>query len=466
MPGKYYLAVDLGASSGRLILGEKKDNKIITEEVYRFENGMTENDGSLCWDISSIFNNIIEGLKYCKTIGKIPCSMAIDTWGVDHVILDENDNIIGKSYAYRDSRTNDIPAKFFEKMSEKELYERTGCQASSINSLFQLYERALNRNYEIKSAKSFLMLPEYLNFLLTGVKKNEYTECSTSNMLNHETSDWDEKVLSILGFDDEVFSKPAMPGEKVGSFTDEIAEKVGFSADVYLAPSHDTASAVLAIPSMSDDIIFISSGTWSILGIETDAPVINHEGFKAGFTNEGSYGGRNRYLKNINGLWFVQSVRRELGKKYSFGELADMARKCSDFPSAIDVSDPRFIAPKSMIEEIKAFCKEKGIKVPESLGEVMQSIYAGLSNEYQKNFVYLSEVTGKKFTAIHIVGGGSQDDYLDELTAKKCGVPVYAGPTECSATGNLLSQMIQAGEFKDVREAKRAVAETFPLIKY
>ena len=466
MSQNLYLAVDLGASSGRFILGEKKNNKIVTEEVYRFENGITEIEGSLCWDIDAIFNHIIEGLKHCKDIGKIPSSMAIDTWGVDHVILDKEDKIIGKSYAYRDSRTNDIPAKFFEKMSEKELYERTGCQASSINSLFQLYETALNRNEDIKSAKSFLMVPEYLNFLLTGIKKNEFTECSTSNILNIKTGDWDEKVISILGFNEDVFKKPCMPGEKVGPFTDKIAKEVGFSADVYLAASHDTASAVLAVPSMSDDIVYISSGTWSIFGIETEAPVISEEGFKAGFTNEGSYGGKNRYLKNINGLWFVQSVRRELGKKYSFGELAYLARENADFSSAIDVSDPRFIAPKSMIDEIKAFCKDKGMEIPESIGEVMQTIYAGLSNEYKKCFDLLKNITNRSFNAIHIVGGGSKDDYLDELTAKKCSVPVFAGPTECSATGNLLAQMIAFDEFSGVREAKKAVADTFTLIKY
>ena len=466
MNNNLFLAVDLGASSGRLILGEKINGKIETEEVYRFENGITEIDGSLCWDIKGIFNHIIEGLKHCKEIGKIPSAMAIDTWGVDHVILDENDDIIGKSYAYRDPRTNDMPKKYFEKMSEKELYERTGCQASSINSLFQLYERKLNRPEEIASAKAFLMVPEYLNFLLTGVKKNEFTETTTSNMINVETGDWDEKVLSILGFEKGVFKKPCASGEKVGAFKDEVSKKVGFSADVYLAASHDTASAVLAIPSQSPDIVFISSGTWSILGIETDKPVISEAGFNAGFTNEGSFGGRNRYLKNINGLWFVQSVRRELNKKYSFGELADMARECSDFPSAIDVSDPRFIAPKNMIDEIKAFCRDKGLKVPESIGEVMQSIYSGLSNEYKKCFDLLSNITNKNFNAIHIVGGGSKDDYLDELTAKKCGVPVFAGPTECSATGNLLAQMLSKGVFSDVNEAKKAVGDTFSLTKY
>ena len=233
-----------------------------------------------------------------------------------------------------------------------------------------------------------------------------------------------------------------------------------------LAASHDTASAVLAVPTVKDNIVYISSGTWSIFGTELDRAVTSDAGFNAKFTNEGGCGGRIRYLRNINGMWFVQSVRRELDKKYSFGQLADMAAEAKDFPSVVDVCDPRFLAPESMIAEIKAYCRDSGQPVPSTVGEIMQAIYAGLSSAYGKYYRLLREITGHTFDCIHIVGGGSKDDYLDKLTASICGVPVLAGPTECSSIGNILAQMICEGEFTDIASARRAVAESFELKTY
>ncbi len=463
---QYHLAVDLGASSGRLILGGLENGKIVLEEVYRFENNVVRRDGHLCWDYDRLFTQIVNGLRHCKDIGKIPVTMAIDTWGVDYALLDEKDRVLGETYAYRDSRTVGIPEKFFALMSEEELYARTGCQAQAINTLFQLYETKLREPEIAARTKTFLMLPEYLNFLLTGVKMNEYTNATTTNMINCETGTWDEKILDLIGFPKEAFAAPHQPCREVGVLKEEIAEKVGFSCRVILAASHDTASAVLAVPTVKENVVYISSGTWSIFGTELDRANTSKAGFEAMFTNEGACGGRIRYLRNINGMWFVQSVRRELDKKYSFGQLADMAMEAKDFPSVVDVCDPRFLAPESMITEIKEYCRDSGQPVPSTVGEIMQAIYAGLSSAYAKYFNLLKEITGQPIECIHIVGGGSRDEYLDGLTAKACGVPVLAGPTECSSIGNILSQMIGEGVYTDITSARKAVADSFELKTY
>lgn len=463
---QYHLAVDIGASSGRLILGSIEEGKIVLEEVYRFENNVVRRDGHLCWDYDRIFDQIVNGLRHCKDIGKTPATMAIDTWGVDYTLLDEKDRVLGETYSYRDSRTVNIPERFFEVMPESELYERTGCQAQALNTLFQLYETYLREPEVAARTKTFLMLPEYLNFLLTGVKMNEYTNATTTNMINCETGTWDEKILELIGFPKEAFGTLHQPCCEVGLLKNEIADKVGFSCRVILAASHDTASAVLAVPTTKDNILYISSGTWSIFGTELDRAVTSKEGFDAKFTNEGSCGGRIRYLRNINGMWFVQSVRRELDKKYSFGQLADMAAQAKDFPSVIDVCDPRFLSPNSMIEEIKAYCRDTSQPEPSSAGEIMQSIYTGLATAYAKYLKLMKTITGRPVDCIHIVGGGSKDEYLDALTAKLCGVPVLAGPTECSSIGNILAQMICEGVFTDVASARRAVADSFELKRY
>ncbi len=463
---QYHLAVDLGASSGRLILGGLENGKIVLEEVYRFENNVVRRDGHLCWDYDRLFTQIVNGLCHCKDIGKIPTTMAIDTWGVDYALLDEKDRVLGETYSYRDSRTVGMPEKFFELMPEEELYARTGCQAQALNTLFQLYETSLREPEVAARTKTFLMLPEYLNFLLTGVKMNEYTNASTTNMLNCETGTWDEKVIELIGFPKEAFGPLHQPCREVGLLKKEIADKVGFSCRVLLAPSHDTASAVLAVPSTKDNVVYISSGTWAIFGTELDRANTSKAGFDAKFTNEGACGGRIRYLRNINGMWFVQSVRRELDKKYSFGQLADMAAEAKDFPSVVDVCDPRFLAPESMIGEIKAYCRDSGQPIPSSVGEVMQAIYRGLASAYKKYLLLLQEITGKKAECIHIMGGGSKDDYLDNMTAKLCGIPVLAGPTECSSIGNILSQMICEGVYTDITSARKAVADSFELKLY
>lgn len=463
---QYHLAVDLGASSGRLILGGLEDGRIVLEEVYRFENNVVRRDGHLCWDYDRLFTQIVNGLRHCHDIGKIPATMAIDTWGVDYALLDEKDRLLGETYAYRDSRTVGIPEEFFKVMPEAELYARTGCRAQAINTLFQLYETYRREPELAARTKTFLMLPEYLNFLLTGVKMNEYTNATTTNMVNCETGTWDEKILDLIGFPKEAFGPLHQPCREVGNLKEEIAEKVGFTCRVILAASHDTASAVLAVPTTKDNIVYISSGTWSIFGTELPRANTSQIGFESGFTNEGSCGGRIRYLRNINGMWFVQSVRRELDKKYSFGQLADLAAEAEDFPSVVDVSDPRFLAPESMIAEIKEYCRDSGQPVPSTVGEIMRAIYAGLSTAYAGSVRLLSKITGQKIECIHIVGGGSKDEYLDALTAKACGIPVLTGPTECSAIGNILAQMICEGVFTDITSARRAVAESFELKTY
>ena len=306
----YYLAVDIGASSGRHMLGRLKDGRILLEEIYRFPNGMVRADGHLCWDVEALFREIKEGLKRCKEMGKIPSFMGIDTWGVDYVLLDENDKILGKTYGYRDGRMNGMDAKVYEKISAEDLYARTGIQKQLFNTIYQLMAVKQREPEVLAKAKSMLMIPDYFHFLLTGEKRTEYTNATTTQLVSPVSKDWDYELIHMLGYPKEIFGKISEPGTLAGSFREEIREEVGFDCQVILPATHDTGSAVAAVPTTEEDVLYISSGTWSLMGTELMEADRSAESRRQNLTNEGGYGYRVRYLKNSMGLWMIQSVRR------------------------------------------------------------------------------------------------------------------------------------------------------------
>ena len=470
---KYYLAVDIGASSGRHIIAEIVDGKIQLEEVYRFWNGMDNKDGSLCWDVERLFNEIMTGLKKCKEIGKIPSYMGIDTWGVDYVLLDKDDNILGKTYGYRDSRNNGMDEEVYKIISQEDLYKRTGIQKAIFNTIYQLMDVKLNHPEDMEAADAMLHIPDYFNFKLTGVKLTEYTEASTGQLLNPETKDWDYELIDMLGYNRKMFTKVTKPGTKVGNFTEAVQKEVGFDCEVILPATHDTGSAVLAVPTNDDNAIYISSGTWSLLGVERMEADCSLESMRENFTNEGGYDYRFRYLKNIMGLWMIQSVRYEFPKAFaaefpellSFGEICAMASK-ETISSIVDCNDDCFLAPESMIKAVQDFCERTNQQVPKTVGEIASVIYNSLAQCYANTIEGLEKVTGKTYDRIHVVGGGANAGYLNELTAKYCKKAVHAGPTEATALGNLAVQMMYAGELENLVAARNCIRDSFDIKVY
>ncbi len=475
---QYYLAIDIGASSGRHILGHLENGKLVLEEMFRFDNLQVHKNGHDCWDMDNLWNGIIGGLKACKTAGKIPTTVGIDTWGVDFVLLDENDNVIGDAVAYRDSRTEGMQDVVNAIIPAKELYARAGIQYQQFNTIYQL--TALKREHpeQLEKAKCFLMIPDYFHFLLTGVKCNEYTEASTSSLLNAQEKTWDKEILAKLGLPLDIFMEPSVPGTRLGNLLPEIQELVGFDATVILPASHDTGSAFLSVPARDDNAVYLSSGTWSLLGVENENAITTEESCLQNFTNEGGAWYRYRYLKNIMGLWMIQSIRRELNgvsyvqgkqnrtvaqKQWSFPDLIAEAEACQDFTGWVDVNRECFLAPESMIEAVKAECARTGQPVPETVGQIMQCVYTSLSDCYKNAILSLQKLTGKTYTSINIVGGGCQDNYLNTRTAKATGLPVYAGPVEGTAIGNLLVQMIVGGDFESLQQARDTIRDSFDI---
>ena len=455
---KYYLSIDIGASSGRHILSSVQNDKLILEEVYRFENGMTEKDGHLVWDYKKLFSDILQGMKECKKAGKIPVSVGIDTWGVDYALIDKAGDVIGDVFAYRDGRTAEPIKKLHSKIPFETLYERTGSQFQIYNTIYQLYTDKLSG--KLDNAERFLMMPDFFNYLLTGVMKNEFTNASTTGLMSAKTREWDMQTVRELELPEKLFKELSDPATFVGRLKPEIADEVGYDLNVVLPATHDTASAVMAVPEVGQPL-YISSGTWSLLGIESPVAISTEEALKENFTNEGGYGRSTRFLKNIMGLWMIQCVRREYNKKYSWADFVKLSKEVKDFNSIVDVNDSSFMAPASMIDAIKAYCAKTGQKVPETPGEIALCVYDSLAVCYNKAIETVEKVTGYKFNVIHIVGGGCQNGYLNELTAKRTGRKVVAGPVEATAIGNALAQLLYDGAVSDINEAKNLVKDSF-----
>lgn len=463
MEQKYYLAVDIGASSGRHMIAWLENGKIRMEEIYRFENGIKSVNGHLCWDVKGLFQEILEGMRRCREEGKIPVCMGIDTWAVDFVLLNGQEEMIGDSVSYRDGRTKGMDEEVYEMISEKDLYARTGIQKQIFNTIYQLMAVKEQNPEQMEAAKDLLLMPDYLNFLLTGEKRTEYTNATTTQLVSPVTKDWDLELMDLLGLKKEIFGPITMPGTLVGSLKPEIREQVGYDVTVIQTTTHDTASAVVSVPSTEEDLLYISSGTWSLMGTERMEADCSEASRAANLTNEGGYDYRFRYLKNIMGLWMIQSVRHEWKDAYSFAELCDMAEEENDFPSRVDVNDASFLAPESMIRAVQDFCEKTRQPVPETPGQVSTVIYQSLADCYGKTIREIETLTGKQYDRIYVVGGGSNADYLNRLTAEATGKEVSCGPGEATAIGNLAVQMIAMGDLEGLKDARACIAESFPL---
>lgn len=462
---KYYLAVDIGASSGRHILSHFEDGKMILEEIYRFPNGMKEENGEKVWDIEALFGHIKTGMKKCAELGKIPYSMGIDTWGVDYVLLDREDRIIGKPYGYRDSRTNGMDEVVGKIISDKELYRRTGIQKLLINTIYQLMSVKEKNPEALAEAQTMLMIPDYFHFLLTGRKVQEYTNASTTQLLDPNMKAWDFTLIDALGLPRRIFRGIVLPGYELGGLTKEMQAEIGYNCKVVVPPTHDTASAVAAVPSRKEDVLYISSGTWSLMGTELKKAICTEESRQHNLTNEGGYDYRFRYLKNIMGMWMINSARAEIASDLGFAEICEMASK-ETIPSIVPANDDRFLAPENMAAEVQAACRESGQQVPEGIAQVAAVIYNSLAKCYADTAAEIEQMTGVKYDCIHIVGGGSNADYLNRLTANACGKTVFTGPGEATAAGNIAVQAIAAGELKDLADARRCIFASFPIGVY
>ncbi|MCL2013550.1 MAG: rhamnulokinase [Oscillospiraceae bacterium] len=453
----YYLAIDIGASGGLHMLGWKSDGQIKLEEIYRFPNAPVRNDYSrnlpdknnlmipdekdqLSWDIDALFTHILRGMELCAQKGKIPVSVGIDTWGVDFVLLDGGDQMMGNAVCYRDKRGSRAISAVEAVCSEQELYRRTGIQKQPFNTIYQLAAVQKENPELLENAESLMMIPDYLNFLLTGQKRQEYTNATTTGLVHAKRREWDRELLSRLEYPQKLFGSLSMPGETVGTLLPEIKNRVGYDCSVILTATHDTAGAFLAAETQTGEIC-LSSGTWSLLGVERKEPDVREICRTANFTNEGGYGFRYRFIKNIMGLWMLQSIRRELPGNPDYDTLQEEARKNSSFASIVDVNNEIFLAPADMTGAVRRLCRETNQPVPENTGQVLQCVYQSLADSYRAAIGQLQECTGDKYHTVRIVGGGSRDSYLNELTAKATGLYVHTGHAEASALGNLMAQM-------------------------
>ena len=451
----YNLAIDIGASSGRHILGWIEEGVLKTEEIYRFENNLKREGSSLVWDIENLVSQVKIGIKRCFEIGRIPKTVAIDTWGVDYILLDKNMEIISPVYCYRDSRTEKLITEVFGVIPEKRLYEITGIQKQSFNTIFQLYSDKISGRLD--RAEHFLMMPAYLSYCLTGIVANEYTQSTTTGMINAKTGQWDEEIINALGFDTKLFKPLMMPGTEIGRFDAEMQSFAGFDATVIFCASHDTGSAVAACP-LEENGLYISSGTWSLIGMELFEPILTENARIANFTNEGGIERRIRLLKNYMGMWLLQNIRRDLNKEKNYDEMMYLAMESGSY-EYFDVNSAELVAPDNMIEAIRSCLKKSDV----SLGEVINSVYHSLARSYKNAVEEIETLTGNKAAAIHIVGGGCQDRYLNRLTAEYTGLPVTAGPIEATAIGNLIAQIMYTNPEYTLEEARQLVCKSFNI---
>jgi rhamnulokinase len=439
---------------------------MLIREMHRFRNGPDYDGRHLVWDVDRIHREILTGMKKCAAAGIRPRSVGIDTWGVDYVLVDDAGGRVGKAYAYRDRRTDGMDDRFDAVMPPDELYGRTGIQRILINTLYQLMAHMNGEPGDFEKARHLLMLPDYLHFLLAGEMCPEYTNASTTQLLNAKARDWDDGVIAAAGLPRELFGRLHLPGTRLGALRKGIAEEVGYDCGVVLPCTHDTGSAVAALPvAFGSDPIYLSSGTWSLIGCECAEPALSERSRTLNYTNEGGYAGTYRLLKNIMGLWMIQSVRSELAPDSGFDEIA-RAAEAADIDTIVDCEDQAFLSPDSMYGAIRDWCRSRDLRAPEDIGETAAVIYRSLADAYARNAGELTDITGTAFGAFHILGGGSKDSYLNRLTARRTGMTVHAGPAEATAIGNIAVQMISDGVFSDLAEARECIADSFSIKTY
>jgi rhamnulokinase len=462
---KYSIAVDIGASSGRLILGYLENGFLKLDEIHRFENKIVRKGDSYCWEADKLFQEIKNGLKKCNHLGIKPDSIGIDTWAVDFVLLDENNQPLTEAVSYRDPRTDGMMEQVFEKIMKERLYLETGIQFQKFNTIYQLYSIKQNSPEILDKANSFLMIPDYFNYLLTGKKANEYTNGTSTQLVNAFTKKWDHDLLDLLGINKEMFHEIKTPKSVLGTLKEELVSELGFDLQVILPATHDTGSAVIAVPE-EDASIYISSGTWSLIGVENYFPICVTKALDYNFTNEGGIDYQYRFLKNIMGLWMIQEVRRNYNNEYTFAELVDLAREEKHFKAVVNVNDDRFLKPENMVQEIMNYCVETGQHIPSTPGEVAKCVFDSLAESYQEAVTEIEEIFEKKFEKINVIGGGCQNEMLNQLIADVTGKEVYAGPVEATAIGNIAAQLMALGEINNIKEARSIIKDSFEVKKF
>jgi rhamnulokinase len=462
---KCCLAVDIGASSGRLIASHLENGQLKLNEIHRFENKIVRKDDQFCWELDRLFLEIKKGIKKCQGKGLKPESIGIDTWAVDFILLDENEKPLTNSVAYRDPRTDGMMDEVFKIIMKERLYLETGIQFQKFNTIYQLYSIKQNNPEILDKAASFLMIPDYFNYLLTGKKANEYTNATSTQLVNAFTKKWDDEILDQLGIKKEIFQEIHNPKTVLGTLKEDLVEEFGFDMKVILPATHDTGSAVISVPEL-DETIYISSGTWSLIGVENYFPICVTKALDYNFTNEGGIDYRYRFLKNIMGLWMIQEVKRNYQDQYSFAELVDLARQVQEFKSTVNVDDPRFLKPENMIEEIQRYCQETNQAIPTTPGEVAKCVYDSLVCSYQQAINQIEEIFERKFEKINVIGGGCQNEMLNQLIADTTKKVVYAGPVEATAIGNIVSQLMAVGEIEDINEARTIIKHSFEVKKF
>ena len=464
------LAIDLGASSGRGIVGSFDGNKLTLRENHRFSNDPVFVNGRFTWDILRIFFEIKNSITKTVIDGDDVTSIGIDTWGVDYGLLDKSGRLIANPTHYRDTRTVNVTDYVSKFVSAEDIYNVTGIQAIDFNTLNQLAVEVRDNPEIFKYADKMLFIPDLLNYFLTGKMCTEYTIASTGMILDAAKRDFAFELTDKLNIPRSIFNPIVQPGTDLGTLLPQINDEVGKNnIRVRTVASHDTASAVIAVPAKTDDFIYISSGTWSLMGVELNQPLINDGSRAANLTNEGGANGTIRFLKNIMGLWIIQESRRQWkreGKDYSFAQMEAWAKEATPFRSLINPDDASFNTPGNMPEKIREFCRKTGQPVPESVGEVVRCIYESLSLKYRYTVESICQLRNKPATMINVVGGGTKDKFLSQMTADACGIPVCAGPEEATAIGNLMSQIIAAGELNTLAEAREVVANSFEMKHY
>jgi rhamnulokinase len=464
------LAYDLGASSGRALLGRLTDRRIETEELHRFPNDPVRVGDRLHWDILRLYHELKQGLLKAKHRGLEVRSLGIDSWAVDFGLIGSNGELLGNPYHYRDRHTDGMMERLFEVVPAAEVFARTGIQFLPFNSIFQLFALKRARSPMLREAQRFLLIPDLLRYFMTGEMRSEFTNATTTQLYNPAEGGWDSELLRRIGVAESLFVQIAMPGEQVGALRSSLAEELGVAPiPVYTVAEHDTGSAVAAVPATERSFAYLSCGTWSLMGTEVDRPVINDLARELNFTNEGGVNGTFRLLKNIMGLWILNETRREWereGRSYSFPELVRMAGEAPAFAAFIDPDDDAFLPPGNMPERIRRYCERTGQKAPDQPGEVVRCVLESLALKYRYVLELTERLSGGRFNGLHMVGGGIQNTLLCQWTANAIARPVWAGPAEGSAIGNLAVQWIARGEFADIWEARKVIRDSFPVDVY
>lgn len=461
-----YLAIDLGAGSGRLVRGVLENGIMIQEEIARFPNEMIESEGRVYWNLDGLFSEIKHALSAMPKAER-PDSIGVDSWGVDFVLLDAEGNPTGRPVAYRDSRTNGKLEEFLERVPRERVYEKTGIQFMPINTLIQLFAMSKAKSPELEAAEDLLFIPDYFNYRLTGERISEYTIATTSQIFNIHEAAWDHDLIRAAGVKPGLFQKIIRPGTAIGRLSKDVQKQTGLGAiPVVAVASHDTGSAVAAAPAAGEDWAYISSGTWSLMGVESALPILSDKAINTNFTNEGGVSNTIRFLKNIMGLWPIQRIYSETNGKYSFGDLARLASDSPAFQSLIDVDDPRFHNPDSMREAIAGYCRETVQPVPETPGALVRCCLESLALQYRMVLGELREITGRTVNRIHVVGGGSRNELLNRMTANAAQLPVAAGPAEAASLGNMLVQAMALGHINSLTEARSIAAASAEIHEF